>query len=48
MDEMETVKKYGDRMAFLAGVDVQHLLPEGTTDEVRKGITEVISLYKRI
>lgn len=34
-------------ISFLAGVDVQHLLPEGTTAEVREGVVRLIdTLYK--
>jgi uroporphyrinogen decarboxylase len=47
MDELETAKKYGDRISFLAGVDVQHLLPEGNVQSVREGIQSLIdTLYK--
>lgn len=47
MDEVETVKKYGDRISFLAGVDVQHLLPEGTVDDVTKGVRELIDIFHK-
>lgn len=47
MDELETATKYGDRISFLAGVDVQHLLPMESVDGVRNGIRKMISnLYK--
>jgi uroporphyrinogen decarboxylase len=47
MDEGETASKFGSRISFLAGVDVQHLLPEGSAEEVRQGIREPIdTLYK--
>jgi uroporphyrinogen decarboxylase len=45
MDEYETAKKYGSRISFLAGIDVQHLLPEGTVDEVRNGVRELIDAF---
>ena len=39
MTEKETVERFGDRMSFLAGIDVQHTLqekgPEGVREEVR-------------
>jgi uroporphyrinogen decarboxylase len=48
MDEKATVDKFGSRMSFLAGIDVQHLLPEGTVEEVRKGVRELIdTFYKK-
>jgi uroporphyrinogen decarboxylase len=39
MDEREVAETYGDRLTFLAGIDVQHVLqekgPEGVREEVR-------------
>ena len=39
MDEIEVARTYGDRLAFAAGIDVQHVLqeedPEGVREEVR-------------
>jgi uroporphyrinogen decarboxylase len=39
MDEVAVASKYGDRLSFLAGIDVQHTLqekgPEGVREEVR-------------
>ena len=47
MDEAFMASKYGDKISFLAGVDVQHLLPEGNAEEVRKGVRQIIDvLYK--
>ena len=45
MDETETAKKYGDRITFLAGVDVQHLLPEATAAGVEEGVKEFIDAF---
>lgn len=45
MDEIETAKKYGNRMTFLVGIDVQHLLPEGSKEEVRKGVLEIVDTF---
>ena len=45
MDEAKTARLYGGRISFLAGADVQHLLPEGSPDEVRKGIEELIDAF---
>lgn len=47
MDEVNTAKMYGNKISFLAGVDVQSLLPNGTVNEVRDGISQFIdALYK--
>ncbi len=43
MDEATTIRQYGDRMSFLYGVDVQHLLPSGTPEEIRDEIRRVKS-----
>lgn len=45
MDGLETAKKFGDRISFLAGIDVQHLLPDGTVEEVQKGVREFIDTF---
>lgn len=45
MNQLETAKTFGDRISFLAGVDVQHLLPEGTVEEVKKGVQELIDTF---
>jgi uroporphyrinogen decarboxylase len=45
MDEVETAHKYGDKISFLAGVDVQHLLPEGTVQGVQDGIEKFIDAF---
>ncbi|HIS68841.1 MAG TPA: methylcobamide--CoM methyltransferase [Candidatus Gallacutalibacter stercoravium] len=38
MDMEQTAKRFGGRITFLAGVDVQHLLPEGTPQQVAQEI----------
>ncbi|HEX3048199.1 MAG TPA: uroporphyrinogen decarboxylase family protein [Bacillota bacterium] len=45
MDEADTVRNYGRRISFLAGADVQHLLPEGTVADVRKGVRQLIDTF---
>lgn len=35
MDMEETARRFGDRLTFLAGMDVQYTLPNGTPDQVR-------------
>ncbi|MBQ2676525.1 MAG: methylcobamide--CoM methyltransferase [Clostridia bacterium] len=47
MDTAETVKNFGDKISFLAGVDVQHLLPDEDVNGVVKGVENMIDiLYK--
>ncbi|MFH0921143.1 MAG: uroporphyrinogen decarboxylase family protein [Fibrobacterota bacterium] len=38
MDEAATARKFGNRISFLAGFDVQHTLPEGTPENVRREV----------
>ncbi len=45
MDEMDTMRRFGDRITFLAGIDVQHLLPNGTPEEVREEIRWMKRIY---
>lgn len=48
MDEKETAEKFGDNISFLYGIDVQHLLPEGTVEDVRSGIIDAAkTFYKK-
>lgn len=39
MDEISVAREFGDKLSFLAGIDVQHVLqekdPEGVREEVR-------------
>ncbi|MBC7765065.1 MAG: hypothetical protein H7Y41_01165 [Hyphomonadaceae bacterium] len=47
MDEVETAKNYGEKISFLAGADVQNLIPFGTAQEVKIGVRQLIdNLYK--
>ena len=46
MDMEETVRRFGGRISFLAGVDVQHLLPEGSPEEIRKEIRYMKEIFK--
>ncbi len=36
MDPLELKKEFGDRLAFMGGMDTQDLLPNGSPDDVRK------------
>jgi uroporphyrinogen decarboxylase len=41
MDFQEVVDRFGGRITFLVGLDVQHLLPEGAEAEVRAGVQDI-------
>jgi len=47
MDERQTAKRFGGRLAFLAGFDVQHILQEGTPDDVRAEVRFLIDTFDR-
>ncbi|HIQ99499.1 MAG TPA: methylcobamide--CoM methyltransferase [Candidatus Scybalocola faecavium] len=47
MDMEETVEKYGSQMAFLAGFDVQHVIVEGTTEDVRREVCRMKDIFKK-
>jgi len=47
MDEKEIVEKYGGQICFLAGFDVQRIIPFGTPDEVRAEARFLIDTFKR-
>jgi len=40
-------ERFGDRMAFWGGIDTQHVLPQGTPDEVRAEVRRVIDSLGR-
>ena len=44
-DPRQIAGNYGDRIAFWAGIDVQYLLPRGTTAEVRNGVRELVDIF---
>ena len=41
MDPIGLKRDFGDRICFSGGVDEQELLPRGTPDEVRSGVSEL-------
>lgn len=41
----EVAKNYRDRLTFWAGIDVQYLLPQGSVDEVRKGVRDLMDIF---
>jgi len=47
MDERRAAREFGDRMTFLAGIDVQHILQEGTPDDVRAEVRAMVDLFDR-
>ena len=47
MDEQAVAGEFGDRLTFLVGFDVQHLLREGTPDEVRAEVRYLIDTFDR-
>ncbi|MCI5648003.1 MAG: uroporphyrinogen decarboxylase family protein [Fusicatenibacter sp.] len=47
MDMEKTVKDYGQRMAFLAGFDVQHMIVEGTPEQVRKEVRDMKAIFRK-
>ncbi|MFC1996861.1 uroporphyrinogen decarboxylase family protein [Chloroflexota bacterium] len=48
MDEIAVAREYGDRLTFLAGFDVQHILQEASPDEVRKEVRWLIDTFDQI
>jgi uroporphyrinogen decarboxylase len=42
MEALELKKEYGDKIAFMGGVDTQNLLPEGTSEEIYKATVTLI------
>ena len=47
MDEADTVARFGKKISFLAGVDVQSLLPTGSREEIKLGVRKLIdTMYK--
>jgi uroporphyrinogen-III decarboxylase len=47
MDPRTYKEKYGDRLTFFGGIDVERLLPFGTPDEVRREIRYMADLMGR-
>jgi uroporphyrinogen-III decarboxylase len=47
MDDKSVAKQFGDRLSFLAGFDVQHTLPHGTPDDVRREVRYLIDTFDR-
>lgn len=47
MDEASVAKEFGDRLTFLAGIDVQHTLQEGNPQQVRDEVRFLIDTFDR-
>lgn len=47
MDEIAVAKEFGDRLTFLAGIDVQHILQEATPETVRQEVRHLINTFDR-
>ena len=47
MDEVVVAKEFGDRLTFLAGFDVQHILQEATPEEVRAEVRHLIHTFDK-
>jgi uroporphyrinogen decarboxylase len=47
MDEKAIAAEFGDRIAFLAGFDVQHILQEETPERVRQEVRHLIDTFDR-
>ena len=47
MDAQAVAEEFGDQIGFWAGFDVQHLLQEGTPDEVRAEVRLLIDTFDR-
>jgi len=45
MDEVSVAREYGDRLTFLAGIDVQHVLQEKDPDGVREEVRFLIDTF---
>ncbi len=44
MDPQILKEKYGDKLVFHGGIDIQHVLPHGTEDEVQNEVKEKIRI----
>jgi len=47
MDERAVAREFGQRITFLVGFDVQHMLREGTTQQVRAEVRHLIDTFDR-
>jgi hypothetical protein len=47
MSEQEIAKRFGGRICFWTGMDVQQILPKGTPEDVRREVRFMIDTYDR-
>jgi len=47
MDQQDVARRFGDRLTFLAGFDVQHTLQEGSVEDVRREVRYLIDTFDR-
>ena len=47
MNEIEIADRWGGKIAFLAGIDVQHTLQTGTPDDVRREVRFLMDTFDR-
>ncbi|HDL89937.1 MAG TPA: hypothetical protein ENG14_03435 [Thermodesulforhabdus norvegica] len=47
MNPSDLKRKYGERVAFWGGIDTQHILPSGTTSEVRAEVRRICRILGR-
>ncbi len=47
MNENEIIEKFGNKISFLYGIDIQHLLPKGSPEEIRSEIKSIIELFHK-
>ncbi len=47
MDEAAVAREFGDRLTFLVGLDVQHILQERTPDGVREEVRHLVDTFDR-
>ena len=47
MDEVKVFNEYKDKISFLYGFDVQQIIPNGTTDEIKAEVRRVYDLFSK-
>ncbi|MCE5325444.1 MAG: hypothetical protein LLG01_03420, partial [Planctomycetaceae bacterium] len=47
MNEREVAERFGGRICFWTGMDVQQILPRGTSEDVRREVRFMIDTYDR-
>ena len=48
MMECDRLKKdFGDKIAFWGGIDTQHLLPEGSEEDVKNEVKRILSIMDK-